>query len=54
MRKKPFKIKINLGKGVEITAPFKKRWTLAEWRRMTTYIDNTIGNVEVEQESIYK
>lgn len=42
---KGFTIKINLGKGVTISAPFKKDWTVAEWRRMTAHIDTTIAGV---------
>lgn len=43
MRKPAYIITIDLGKGVRLQAPFKRRWTLAEWRRMTAYIDGAIS-----------
>ncbi|MBN1274821.1 hypothetical protein JXA12_00805 [Candidatus Woesearchaeota archaeon] len=47
MKRKPHNtIIIDLGNGVKMAAPFKRTWTLAEWRRMTKYIDACIGNVK--------
>ena len=45
MKRKNFTITIDLGKGVRVNAPFKKKWTLTEWRRMHAYIDERVGNV---------
>jgi hypothetical protein len=42
-RQPPFKVIIDLGNGVKLAAPFKKRWTLAEWRRMTAYVESCVG-----------
>lgn len=42
---KAFTITIDLGKGVKISAPFKKDWSVAEWRRMVKHIDTTIAGV---------
>ena len=50
MKRKNFTITIDLGKGVRINAPFKKKWTLAEWRRMNAYIDECVGNVAPQDE----
>ena len=50
MKRKSFTVTIDLGKGVRINAPFKKKWTLAEWRRMQLYIDECIGSVRPENE----
>jgi len=41
---------IDLGKGVVLTAPFKRKWTLAEWRRMTAYIDNITRSLNTEEQ----
>lgn len=43
------KITLDLGKGVELTAPIKLRMTADEWRRMTDYIDAIINQQEVER-----
>ena len=36
------KFVIDLGKGVELSAPIKKRMTIEEWHRMVSYISNII------------
>lgn len=46
MRRNGFTITIDLGKGVRINAPFKRKWTLEEWRRMHAYVESCIGNVQ--------
>lgn len=50
MKQKNFGVTIDLGNGVCINAPFKKKWTLAEWRRMHTYIDSCVGKVTPKDE----
>ncbi len=35
-------LKIDLGKGVVVTAPVKQRMTAEEWLRMTKYINSVI------------
>ena len=40
------RVTISLGKGVTVSIPFKKRWTLAEWRRMVSYVDSCVGDVQ--------
>jgi hypothetical protein len=45
MKQKTFNITIDLGKGVKMNAPFKKNWTIGEWRRMVAHMDNTTRNV---------
>ena len=47
-------ITIDLGKGVHINAPFKKRWSLTEWRRMQAHIDSCIGNVDPSDYEAFK
>jgi DNA primase len=49
-----FLITIDLGKGVHITAPFKKQWSLAEWRRMQSHVDSCIGNVQPSNYEAFK
>ena len=36
------KFVIDLGKGVELSAPIKKRMTIEEWHRMVSYISSII------------
>lgn len=52
VRNKPFKITIELGNGVEITAPFKKTWSVEEWMRMTAFIQRSLGSVAQSGSSI--
>ncbi|MBR9702654.1 hypothetical protein GOV10_01335 [Candidatus Woesearchaeota archaeon] len=49
MKKRGELITIELGKGIELTAPFKKRWSVSEWRRMTAYIDRCIAEIDGEE-----
>lgn len=46
MKPKPSRITIDLGKGAVLSLPFKRHWTLAEWRRMVAYADSCIGDVQ--------
>lgn len=38
-----------MGKGVVLTAPFKRRMTIDEWRRMVAYIDGILAHDAVRQ-----
>jgi hypothetical protein len=44
------KFVIDLGKGLELSAPIKKRMTVHEWHRMVTYISNILEGLEHNQE----
>ncbi len=46
MKPKLTRITIDLGKGAVLSLPFKRHWTLAEWRRMVAYADSCIGDVQ--------
>lgn len=37
------KIQIDLGKGVLLTAPFKRRMSVDEWTRMVSYINGILS-----------
>lgn len=37
------KININLGKGVILSAPFKRNMTAEEWTRMVSYINGLLN-----------
>ncbi len=41
-QKPPFHVTIDLGKGVKLNIPFKKHWSVAEWRRMASFIDASV------------
>lgn len=45
MKQKTFTVTIDLGKGVKMKAPFKKKWTLAEWRRMSAHIESSTRGI---------
>ena len=46
------RIKIDMGKGVVLSAPFKERMTVSEWRKMTAYIDQLLEKNLVETDSV--
>ena len=48
--RKHFIITIDLGKGVRLQAPFKRHWTLTEWRRMTAFIDGSVSSAAPDLE----
>ena len=37
---------IDLGQNVLMRFPFKQKWDIEEWRRMTAYVESCVGNVE--------
>lgn len=41
---------IDLGNNVLMRFPFKKRWDIEEWRRMTAYVESCVGTVQPERE----
>lgn len=45
MKQKINTISIDLGNGVKMSAPFKKNWSIGEWRRMVAHIDTATRNV---------
>lgn len=41
------KLTIDLGKGVELSAPIKMKMTVDEWTRMSNYINRLLKNAEI-------
>ena len=37
------RIRIDLGKGVVLSAPIKSRMTIAEWNKMTQYVNRLLA-----------
>ncbi|MBD3208996.1 hypothetical protein GF367_01075 [Candidatus Woesearchaeota archaeon] len=45
MAKKISTVVIDLGNNIKLSAPFKRHWSVAEWRRMTAYVEERIGHI---------